>query len=235
MKFPDNIAAVAKIMDQGRRKVDRQLQGPGGRQLRLLRGRRGSDASMFMARVFDAAKELGVKRIVISECGHAYDAFRWTAPNIMDVPPGHRGHPHRPGGLRSLEGRTDQAEAGRLRRRRRHLPRFLQDPAAGRPHQRAARDPGLAGAESVQRDVAGQRTIDVLRRRRRRHLPSRRPIPCVRRLRPEGRSDEGQSARSRSAWSAATAASSSPKASLITRLDVQVRRLTDMVAKALEQ
>jgi Fe-S oxidoreductase len=41
-----------------------------------------------MARVFDAAKALGVKRIVISECGHAYDALRWTAADIMDVPKG---------------------------------------------------------------------------------------------------------------------------------------------------
>jgi len=30
----------------------------------------------------------GVKRIMISECGHAYEAFRWTAANIMDVPAG---------------------------------------------------------------------------------------------------------------------------------------------------
>ena len=43
---------------------------------------------LFLNRVFDAAKELGVKRIMISECGHAYDAFRWTAPNIMEVPRG---------------------------------------------------------------------------------------------------------------------------------------------------
>ena len=48
-----------------------------------------------MQRVFDAAKELGVKRIVVTECGHAYDALRWTAYNIMDVPAGPRDHPHR--------------------------------------------------------------------------------------------------------------------------------------------
>jgi Fe-S oxidoreductase len=29
----------------------------------------------------DEAKELGVKEIIISECGHAYYAMRWTAPN----------------------------------------------------------------------------------------------------------------------------------------------------------
>ncbi|MGA9531118.1 MAG: (Fe-S)-binding protein, partial [Anaerolineales bacterium] len=37
-------------------------------------------------RIFDAAVELGVKRIMVTECGHAYEALRWTAPNIMQVP-----------------------------------------------------------------------------------------------------------------------------------------------------
>ena len=32
-------------------------------------------------RIVDEAKELGVEEIVISECGHAYYAMRWTAPN----------------------------------------------------------------------------------------------------------------------------------------------------------
>ncbi len=32
-------------------------------------------------RIVDEAKELGVKEIVISECGHAYYAMRWNAPN----------------------------------------------------------------------------------------------------------------------------------------------------------
>lgn len=32
-------------------------------------------------RIVDEAKELGVQEIVISECGHAYYAMRWNAPN----------------------------------------------------------------------------------------------------------------------------------------------------------
>jgi Fe-S oxidoreductase len=43
---------------------------------------------LILSRVFDAAKELGVKRVLVTECGHAYDALRWTAANIMKVPPG---------------------------------------------------------------------------------------------------------------------------------------------------
>lgn len=87
MKFPDNIAAVAKIMAKAGEKWTVSSKG---REV-VNFGYFEADEALtikFMARVFDAAKELGVKRIVISECGHAYDAFRWTAPNIMDVPPG---------------------------------------------------------------------------------------------------------------------------------------------------
>ena len=32
-------------------------------------------------RIIDDAKELGVKEIIISECGHAYYVMRWLAPN----------------------------------------------------------------------------------------------------------------------------------------------------------
>jgi Fe-S oxidoreductase len=38
---------------------------------------------LFLQRVLDGAKELGVKRIVVTECGHAYDALRWLAGNLI--------------------------------------------------------------------------------------------------------------------------------------------------------
>jgi Fe-S oxidoreductase len=38
-------------------------------------------AKEIAARVVNEARELGVKEIVISECGHAYYAMRWAAPN----------------------------------------------------------------------------------------------------------------------------------------------------------
>ena len=40
-----------------------------------------SRAKAIAKRIVDEAKELGVKEIIISECGHAYYAMRWTAPN----------------------------------------------------------------------------------------------------------------------------------------------------------
>jgi Fe-S oxidoreductase len=40
-----------------------------------------SRAKAIAKRIFDEAKSLGVEEIVVSECGHAYYALRWLAPN----------------------------------------------------------------------------------------------------------------------------------------------------------
>ncbi len=87
MKFPENIAAVAKIMAKA---GERWTVSSKGREVVNFAYFEGDHelTKKFLARVFDSARELGVKRIMISECGHAYDAFRWTAANIMDVPKG---------------------------------------------------------------------------------------------------------------------------------------------------
>ena len=76
-------------------------------------------------RLYDKAKELGVKQVVISECGHGYRSTRCEAPNwagIDDVVPMeslgvhhaalHQGGPH--------QGRPDEL------RQASHLPRLLQ-------------------------------------------------------------------------------------------------------------
>lgn len=87
MKFPDNLAAVAAIMN---RAGENWTVSSTGREVTNFGFFRGDEelTKLFMQRVFQAAEELGVKRIVISECGHAYDAFRWTAADIMKVPRG---------------------------------------------------------------------------------------------------------------------------------------------------
>jgi len=87
MKFPENIAAIAKIMHAAGEnwtlsKKAREVVNFGfyeGNEERTV---------MFLKRVFDGAVELGVKKIVVTECGHAYDALRWTSYNLMDVPKG---------------------------------------------------------------------------------------------------------------------------------------------------
>ncbi len=87
MKFPTNIGAVAKILNAAG--INWTLSSKGREVVNF--GFFEGDmelTKLFMQRVFDGVEELGVKRMIISECGHAFDAFRWTAKNIMDVPDG---------------------------------------------------------------------------------------------------------------------------------------------------
>jgi Fe-S oxidoreductase len=87
MKFPENIAAIAKILDRAGEKWTISSRG---REVVNFGFYEGSEARtiLFMKRLFDAAKELNVKRLMVTECGHAYDALRWTAANMMEVPEG---------------------------------------------------------------------------------------------------------------------------------------------------
>jgi Fe-S oxidoreductase len=86
MKFPQNIAAIAEILNKA---GENWTLSSTGREVVNFGFYEGSKAHtvLFLHRVLDAAQKLGVKRIVVTECGHAYDALRWTSYNIMDVPP----------------------------------------------------------------------------------------------------------------------------------------------------
>jgi Fe-S oxidoreductase len=87
MKFPENIAAIAKILNAAGEKWTLSKKA---REVVNFGFYEGSPERtiMFLKRVFDGAVELGVKKILVTECGHAYDAMRWTSYNIMDVPDG---------------------------------------------------------------------------------------------------------------------------------------------------
>ncbi len=87
MKFPENIAAIAKILHRAGEKWTISSKGREVVNFGFYEGSHERTV-LFMKRLFDAAKELGVKRIMVTECGHAYDALRWTAANMMDVPAG---------------------------------------------------------------------------------------------------------------------------------------------------
>jgi len=85
MKFPTNIAAIAKILNKAGEKWTVSSKA---REIVNFGFYEGNEehTKMFLSRVLDGAKELGVKRIVVTECGHAYDALRWHAYNIMEMP-----------------------------------------------------------------------------------------------------------------------------------------------------
>jgi Fe-S oxidoreductase len=87
MKFPENIAAIAKILHAAGENWTLSTKGREVVNFGFYEGN-PERTKMFLKRVFDAAKELGVKKLVVTECGHAYDALRWTSYNLMDVPEG---------------------------------------------------------------------------------------------------------------------------------------------------
>jgi Fe-S oxidoreductase len=85
MKFPTNVAAIAKILNKAGEKWTVSSKA---REIVNFGFYEGSEehTKLFLSRVLEGAKELGVKRIIVTECGHAYDALRWLAYNIMDMP-----------------------------------------------------------------------------------------------------------------------------------------------------
>jgi Fe-S oxidoreductase len=87
MKFPENLAAIAKILNAAGEKWTVSTKGREVVNFGFYEGD-SKLTKLFLQRVFDAVKELGVKRLVVTECGHAYDALRWTSYNLMDVPEG---------------------------------------------------------------------------------------------------------------------------------------------------
>jgi Fe-S oxidoreductase len=85
MKFPENIAAIAKILNKAGENWTISTKAREVVNFGFYEGNHHRTI-LFMKRVFDGAQELGVKRILVTECGHAYDALRWTAANMMEVP-----------------------------------------------------------------------------------------------------------------------------------------------------
>lgn len=82
MKFPTNIAAIAKVLNAA---GENWTVSSTAREIVNFGFYEGSEehTKLFLQRVLDGAKELGVKRIVVTECGHAYDALRWHAANLL--------------------------------------------------------------------------------------------------------------------------------------------------------
>jgi Fe-S oxidoreductase len=85
MKFPQNIAAIAEILNRAGENWTLSSKGREVVNFGFYEGN-AEHTKLFLRRILDAAGDMGVKRIVVTECGHAYDALRWTAHNLTDVP-----------------------------------------------------------------------------------------------------------------------------------------------------
>ncbi len=86
MKFPQNLAAITKILNAAGENWTLSSKAREVVNFGLYEGSR-AHTKLILKRVLDGAAELGVKKIVVTECGHAYDALRWTSYNLLDVPP----------------------------------------------------------------------------------------------------------------------------------------------------
>lgn len=80
MKFPTNIAAIAKVLNKAGEKWTVSSKAREVVNFGFYEGSH-EHTVLFLNRVLEGARELGVKRIVVTECGHAYDALRWQAAN----------------------------------------------------------------------------------------------------------------------------------------------------------
>lgn len=80
MKFPTNIAAIAKILNKAGEKWTVSSKAREVVNFGFYEGDL-EHTKLFLNRILEGARELGVKRIVVTECGHAYDALRWQAAN----------------------------------------------------------------------------------------------------------------------------------------------------------
>ncbi len=87
MKFPQNIVDIARILNEAGEDWTLSRKG---REVVNFGFYEGSEerTKQFIDRVLDGARELGVQRVMVTECGHAYDALRWTAPNLVQMPEG---------------------------------------------------------------------------------------------------------------------------------------------------
>ena len=80
MKFPTNVAAIAKILNKAGEKWTVSSKAREVVNFGFYEGDL-EHTKLFLNRILEGARELGVKRIVVTECGHAYDALRWQAAN----------------------------------------------------------------------------------------------------------------------------------------------------------
>ncbi len=82
LKFPSNIAAIAKILNVGGVNWTLSRKGREVMNFGLLNGLDEREQEI-SERLIHAAENLKVKRLMITECGHAYENLRWRIENLI--------------------------------------------------------------------------------------------------------------------------------------------------------
>lgn len=85
MKYPESIAATAKVMERVGMSYTFRTDGYEATNFGMLSGNADyqRDASM---KLINAALKCGAKYLILPECGHAYSALRWQGANIYGKP-----------------------------------------------------------------------------------------------------------------------------------------------------
>jgi Fe-S oxidoreductase len=85
MKYPKSIVAMARLLNQASVNWTFSSTGYEATNFGFLAGKTDI-AKIAITRMVDAAEELGIKTMVIPECGHAYGVLRWSGANILGRP-----------------------------------------------------------------------------------------------------------------------------------------------------
>lgn len=85
MKYPDSIVSMGKMLNSAGINWTFSSKGYEATNFGYLAGK--SDIAKLMTmRIVEAAEALGVKLVIIPECGHAYGVMRWQAANVIGRP-----------------------------------------------------------------------------------------------------------------------------------------------------
>ena len=82
MKYPESLAAMAKILNHAGENWTFHTKGYEATNFGMLTGSREATKAM-VTRLVETAEAIGAKLIVLPECGHAYGALRWQGANIL--------------------------------------------------------------------------------------------------------------------------------------------------------
>ena len=85
MKYPDSVGAMAKLLNAANVNWTISTLGYEATNFGYLAGK-PDIAKLSVTRLVNAAETLGIKTLIIPECGHAYSVLRWNGATILGRP-----------------------------------------------------------------------------------------------------------------------------------------------------
>lgn len=83
--FPNNLASIAKILDMAGIDWTLSLEARDAFNMGTIIGN-GKVMKQLAEKIYDTAVDLGVKRVLVSCCGHGYTTLRDKLPNVIGKP-----------------------------------------------------------------------------------------------------------------------------------------------------